>query len=48
MIKEPSEYTTIKTYSIKIKNVKKIEELCEKYKISASKLVNKLIEEKND
>lgn len=43
-----SEYSTTKTYSIKVKNVKKIDEICKREAIkNKSKIINRMIEAYN-
>lgn len=40
-----SEYSVTKTYSLKVRNVKKIDEIAETEKINKSQALNKVIEE---
>lgn len=40
-----SEYSVTKTYSIKIKNAKKVDEIATKKNINKSQALNKIIEE---
>jgi len=42
-----SEYSVTKTYSLKIKNAKKVDEIAEKEGINKSQALNKIIEEYN-
>ena len=42
-----SEYSVAKTYSLKVKNAKKVDEMAEKEDINKSKAINKIIEAYN-
>lgn len=45
--KNYNEYSVTKTYSIKIKNAMKVDEIAEKENINKSQALNKVIEEYN-
>lgn len=50
MVKEEtdySEFSVAKTYSLKIKNAKKVDDVAEKEEINKSKALNKIIEAYN-